>query len=163
MTDKKTIDGIDYTRIDWSDVQAGDVLMHENGDRVTVQGFEGLQIRTTAGLYMPSEYEGSGFSPYRRVPDVNAVPTKLGAYLDKDGDVWELEAEDTWALAGSEHIHRSRTIAYLAPFTPLVPMPTKQEVEDALYAHSCSYSPGDGWGDFADAVMALFEQEADSE
>ena len=121
----------DYIKITWPEVRAGDVLMHENGDRLTVQGFERVQIRTTAGLYAPSEYRGSGFTPRRKV---SPLPTKPGAYHDRDGDYWLLDRNGTWydwSSLREPNPRGGRPDAY-APLTRLVPMPTEEAVREAL-------------------------------
>lgn len=122
----------DYTQITWPEVRKGDVLMHENGDRLMVQGFERVQIRTTAGLYAPSEYRASGFTPHRKVAP---LPTEPGPYLDKDGVLCELIDGDkgpTWRVSAYNILLLSPDEAAVrAPFTRLVPMPTEEQVREA--------------------------------
>ncbi len=138
----------DYTPIDWSEIRKGDVLMHENGDRLTVKDSyttEGLVRTVRAKVAMAVDFaeQGAkdlGFTPYRRVPDVSVVPTEMGAYHDKEGVLWVRNESDhrvnyTADLPWYNEEHGYQTVGYmadLAPFTPLVPMPTEEQVLKAM-------------------------------
>lgn len=146
-------------KIDWDAVRVGDVLMHENGDRLTVQGFERIQIRTTAGLYAPSEYRGSGFTPHR---EVEPVPTEPGAYHDKDGATWLLDEDSDWFssdsfLAWGDGDSMAEDMAARAPFTRLVPMPSSDAVMEAVQRAD----PMCRRERITDAVMALLRGGGD--
>ena len=129
----------DYTQITWLEVRKGDVLLHENGDRLTVESatyanLTGGTFRVTVATraFGIDELERIGFSPYRRKPEMPTVP---GAYLDKDGEVVLHCTDDdcgdfTWFDGGfwrtpGEMEHR-------APFTRLVPMPSSDAVLEAV-------------------------------
>ncbi|MGO1736869.1 MAG: hypothetical protein ACTHZ9_11190, partial [Leucobacter sp.] len=79
MTETTAPEG--YERIEWTDVREGDVLMHANGDRLTVSAvdFDGYRTcKSTAGSWHSvSTLRGSGFSPHRKQPE---LPTTPGAY-----------------------------------------------------------------------------------
>lgn len=122
-----------YTQITWSEVRKGDVLMHENGDRLTVRGV-GERI-SVAGLSLgATSWQTLGFTPYRRKPEMPTVPD---AYLDKDGGLcvldnsgsvhcwWDFVDVDTPCYTRDEISHR-------APFTRLVPMPSSDAVLEVV-------------------------------
>ena len=64
----------DYTQITWQDVRKGDVLMHENGGRLTVGGV-GAGIYATGFSHSSTSWQALGFSPYRRKPEMPTAPT----------------------------------------------------------------------------------------
>ena len=144
----------DYTRITWPEVRKGDVLFHENGDRMTVKGVR--ERITVAGLSLSATtWQKFGFFPYRRKPELPTVP---GAYLDKDGGLcvldnsgsvhcwWDFSDVDTPCYTRDEISHR-------APFTRLVPMPTEGQVRKALF--EADVKARLSVSDATDAVMAL--------
>lgn len=119
----------DYTKITWPEVRKGDVLFHENGDRLTVRGVReritvaGLSLRATA-------WKTLGFLPYRKQPNMPTVP---GAYADKRGVHWLLNTDGGWCESGFGWQAAEEAAAY-APFTRLVPMPTEEQVLQAVNA-----------------------------
>ena len=58
----------DYTRIAWPEVRKGDVLMHENGDRLTVRHVDGVWVSVPGSQRNRHYWEESGFLLYRRKP-----------------------------------------------------------------------------------------------
>ena len=154
----------DYIKIDWPDVQAGDVLMHENGDRLTVVSAErATETREPMGVARcytsvelptgwmagPDELEEAGFSPYRKA---EPVPTQPGAYLDKDGNPWLCDETGDWH-SGEGYIYspRAESVRASAPFTRLVPMPSREALGEAIGGEVAT-----------DAVMALLSGDANS-
>ena len=123
----------DYTRIAWPEVRKGDVLMHENGDRLTVRGV--AERITVAGLSLrATTWQTFGFSPYRRKPE---MPTEPGAYMDKDGGLCVLDNSGSvhcwWDFSDVETPCYTRDeISRRAPFTRLVPMPSSDAVLEAV-------------------------------
>lgn len=149
----------DYTQIPWPEVRKGDVLLHENGDRLTVRGVR--ERITVAGLSLDATtWHTLGFTPYRRKPE---MPTQPGPHLDKDGDVWVQEdngTDNTWRHDGL--LYSAEDAARHAPFTRLVPMPTEVQVRKALF--EADVKARLSVSDATDAVMALLTgKEADSE
>ena len=129
----------DYTQITWLEVRKGDVLLHENGDRLTVESatyanLTGGTFRVTVATraFGIDELERIGFSPYRRKPE---LPKEPGAYLDKDGGLCVLDNSGSehcwWDFADAETPCYTRDeISHRAPFTRLVPMPSSDAVLD---------------------------------
>lgn len=125
----------DYMKIEWADIREGDVLMHENGDRMTVAWavFEDGRTRLhVGGAWRASRgLAESGFTPYRRKPE---LPTKPGAYHDKDGDYWLLDRAGKWydwSRLDEPNVWEGRTENY-APYTRLVPMPSSDAVLEVV-------------------------------
>ena len=115
-----------YTQITWPEVRKGDVLMHENGDRLTVRGeCERLSV---AGLSLRETWQPFGFTPYRRKPEMPTVP---GAYADKRGVHWLLGTDGWWREPGNGW-QTAEGAAEFAPFTRLVPMPSSDAVLEAV-------------------------------
>lgn len=140
-----------YTKITWWDVRKGDVLLHANGDRLTVSERDsGVRVRVAGGEIgrMDAVWSSHGFTPYRKQPE---LPNEQGAYIDKDGVVWELVSSEPWSWSCGGDMKSTRYAARFAPFTRLVPMPSKVDVQEALLK---SESLQDIGAD-ADAVMAL--------
>lgn len=128
MTDTTAHEG--YERIEWTDVRKGDVLFHENGDRLTVDHVGELFVGDASGRNLESDVWGRiGFFPYRRKPE---MPTTPGAYLDKEGDLWALADSGRWRMVGSDIPFTPVEAAEYAPFTNLVPMPTEEQVAYAI-------------------------------
>lgn len=140
----------DYTRITWPEVRKGDVLMHENGDRLTVLGVKpqhnGRNISvTSASLDLTSfGWAHRGWTAHRKVV---TLPTTPGAYVDSDGKVWIRDDGwdgKPWIGQGYSDWQTPDEVSQRAPFTRLVPMPSREQVENlGLY------------GSDADAVLAL--------
>lgn len=131
MTNDNYNDRSEYSKITWPDVREGDVLFHENGDRLTVSAvdFDGYQTcKSTAGSWHSvSTLRGSGFFPYRKQPE---LPTTPGAYIDKDGDYWLLDRSGNWydwSRLDEPDVWGGNPQKY-APFTRLVPMPTREQI-----------------------------------
>lgn len=130
----------DYTQITWQDVRKGDLLMHENGDRLTVESatyanLTGGTFRVTVATraFGTGELERIGFTPYRRKPE---MPSELGAFADKDGEVVLHYTDDdcgilTWF--DGRHWRSPGEMEHRAPFTRLVPLPTEEQVRKALF------------------------------
>ena len=119
----------EYTKIAWSDVQPGDILMHENGDRLTVRRVDGVWVSVPGSQHNRHYWEERGFTPHRPVPPLGAVPTEPGAYLDKDGNVCVLKDDDDAApWISRDDFFRPVEMRHRAPFTRLVPMPTEADV-----------------------------------
>ena len=159
----------DYIKIDWPDVKAGDVLMHENGDRLTVRRVDGVWISVPGSQRNRDYWEPFGFSPYRKV---EPLPTEPGAYLDKDGNLCVLGGEGLHH--GSAHwLHFGRTLdSYIwltdrvartyAPFTRLVPMPTEERIEAVAIKEVRGSDRADTAMRVAAAVMAPLSGDAGS-
>ena len=175
MTEKVNPD--EFRTIPWSEVQSGDVLMHENGDRLTVVSAE-LATETlepmgvarcytsvelpTGWMAGPDELEEAGFAPYRKAPE---LPTSPGAYLDKYGRLCVLTDgatydPDRWYIVDNNVLLTSDGIRSFAPFTRLVPMPTGDQVRDAIQSQIGKHS--NLVDDAAAAVMALLSGDANS-
>lgn len=155
----------DYMRITWAEVRPGDVLRHENGDRLTVEKVETryVQVRDgwMAGFLVADQWRATaaltraGFTPHRKV---EPLPTKPGAYLDKDGVLCVRQSEEqamgsvVWYMpeAGGPAGRwvKSEEMEPRGPFTRLVPMPTREQVLEAVRYKTTA-------GDTTDAVMAL--------
>ena len=153
----------EYTKIAWSDVQPGDILMHENGDRLTVEEVsEVVDTRTVvvAGVRIASfSLERRGFTPHRPVPSLDAVPDTPGAYLDKDGIVLVLtDDEDGTPWRDQGVWRRGNDMHHRAPFTRLVPMPSSDAVREVVQRAEpmCMRER------ITDAVMSLLSGEANS-
>ena len=144
----------DYTRIAWSEVRKGDVLFHENGDRLTVRG-EGERL-SVAGLSLRATWQPFGFTPYRRKPE---LPTTPGAYMDKDGDLWKLADSGGWWMVGDDGLFTPAKAQVHAPFTRLVPMPSSDAVLEVVQRAE----PMCRRERITDAVMALLNGEGDDE
>lgn len=146
-----------YTKITWPEVRKGDVLMHENGDRLTVDAastadYDGYQTCKVAGMWHSvSLYRDAGFSPYRRKPE---MPTQPGAFHDKDGDVVVLTGRNglyPWRdLTGPR---MASEMEPRAPFTRLVPMPSSDAVREVVKG----IIPLSRYETVTAAVMALLE------
>ena len=144
----------DYTQITWPEVRKGDVLMHENGGRLTVGGV-GAGIYATGFSHRSTRWQALGFFPYRRKPGMPTVP---GAYLDKDGGLCVLDNSGSvhcwWDFSDAETPCYTRDeISHRAPFTRLVPMPTEGQVRKALF--EADVKARLSVSDATDAVMAL--------
>lgn len=146
-----------YSQITWADIRKGDVLMHENGDRLTVSAAGGHSGDVhVSGVWRMAEALGRyGYVPYRRKPE---MPTKPGAYLDKEGDCWLLDRNGIWydwSILDKPRINGGIPENY-APFTRLVPMPTEESVNSSIFK---GFSGGQVSGVYieraTDAVMAL--------
>ncbi len=132
MQENKKANNDEVRPVGWAEGRTGDVLMHENGDRVTVErGGEvivvavGHELATDAWAHM-------GFSPYRKQPELPAEP---GAYLDKDGDYWLRDRNGNgydWSCLSEPNPHGGTPEDY-APFTPLVPMPHRDTLQCDIY------------------------------
>lgn len=152
-----------YERIEWADVRKGDVLFHENGDRLTVDAVSRVGYETcikAVGLWcaVPS-LRDAGFTPYRRKPE---MPTQPGPHLDKDGDVWVREdngTDNTWRCGHDGLLYSDQDVAEYAPFTRLVPMPSSDAVLEVVKR----VIPLSRYEAVTDAVMALLSGEGDSE
>lgn len=124
------------TPITWPEVRADDVLLHSNGDRLTVKRVQWeiefpLLIHTATSRLYGDVWGNLGFSPYRRKPE---MPTEPGAYLDKDGDCWLLDRSGNWydwSLLDEPTFKGGNPQNY-APFTRLVPMPTEEQIAYAI-------------------------------
>lgn len=152
MTNDNCNDRGEYTQITWPEVRKGDVLVHGNGDRLTVSEVDGNWLSAPGSQRHIVFWREHGFTPYRPKPE---MPTEPGAFLDKDGEVVLHCPDDDcgdwfdgvfWRSPG-EMEHR-------APFTRLVPMPTEEQVrravnESALWLDSRSLNV------ITAAVMAL--------
>ena len=150
------------TQITWPEVRKGDVLLHEDGDRLTVEvahTSEGSVF--TSGIWRSVAHLAHvGFTPYRKQSE---LPTEPGAYLDRDGEFWLLRDDEggifsTPWFSDRTEVWVSRTrAAHFAPFTRLVPMPTEEQIEEALLPTLRKVVDGRNWlrRDFTDAVMAL--------
>lgn len=129
MTDTTAPEG--YTKITWWDVREGDVLFHENGDRLTVAETFPERLRA-AGIDRFSErWEQSGFTPHRKQPE---LPNEQGAYLDKDGDYWLLDRSGNWydwSRLDEPDVWGGNPQKY-APFTRLVPLPSSDAVLEVV-------------------------------
>lgn len=131
MTNDDYYDRSEYSQITWEEVRKGDVLLHEDGDRLTVGGvdYSGYQAFRVAGAWHhEATLKGFGFFPYRRNPE---MPTQPGAYADKRGVHWLLNIEGGWCESGFGW-QAAEEAAEFAPFTRLVPMPTEEELTDAV-------------------------------
>ena len=123
----------EYAKIAWPDVQPGDILMHENGDRLTVTRANDGHIASNYLIGTSGYWETLGCFPRRPVPPLDAVPTEPGAYHDKDGVLCvrtTYENNCPWVidtLGFTTDMMRRR-----APFTRLVPMPTEDQVREAI-------------------------------
>lgn len=163
MTEK--VNNEEFRPISWKEVQAGDVLVHESGSILfideTHEAHSGdlISMLTPAGSWTQRGCENSGFSPYRRVPD---LPSRPGAYQDKAGGLWELDANGLWYGAGGERAYTEYEITLYAPFTRLVPMPTEEQVQKAVWDSTEETFTNDKVNRIVTAVMALFEQEVES-
>lgn len=119
-----------YERIEWADVREGDVLFHENGDRLTVNVVDHVGDPTckAAGAWRSvSSMTDDGFTPYRKQPE---LPNEPGAYIDKDGDYWLLDRSGNWydwMRLDEPDVWGGNPQKY-APFTRLVPMPTREQI-----------------------------------
>lgn len=150
MTDTTAHEG--YERIKWADVRKGDVLFHENGDRLTVRGVG--ERSSAAGFSLgATSWQTRGFTPYRRKPE---LPTTPGAYLDKDGNVW-LRDDDwdgkPWIGQGYSDWLTPDEVSQRAPFTRLVPVPSSASVLEVVKG----IIPLSRYEAVTDAVMALLE------
>lgn len=144
----------EYERIEWDEVREGDHLIHWNGDRLTVTETFPERLRAAGIDRLNERWEQGGFFPYGKV---EPLPTTPGAYLDKDGAVWELVGPGPWPWECGGDTKSAREAAVCAPFTRLVPMPTEEQVTTALCTalrHTgdleCEYDH-----EATDAVMAL--------
>ena len=170
MTDTK-FNNDEFLTIDWSEVQKGDILMNpENGDRLTVEDVaEVIDTRTVvvAGGHIASySLERRGFTPHRPVPPLDAVPDTPGAYLDKDGVLCVLTGDPAWpwkgdALDVDAKYFDSNEMRHRAPFTRLVPMPTEDQVREAI-EEALENGFGPEPQDATAAVMSLLSGEANS-
>lgn len=129
----------DYMKIDWVDVCEGDVLMHENGDRLTVTDKSHGWVTVNGPTAGYVGWALNGFTPHRKI---EPVPTEQGAYHDKDGVLcvlmprfdgdrysWMIAPEGTvqyWTTGEEEDI------VGRGPFTRLVPMPTEEDLTEAV-------------------------------
>ena len=172
----------EYIKIAWSDVQPGDIIMHENGDRLTVEelewqngyNFESREVFSRAFTTLPGDYMASlgelaadGFTPHRPVPSLDAVPTEPGAYLDTGGVLCVLTGDLTWpwkgdALDVESGYFASNEMRHRAPFTRLVPMPTEERVESAILPEVRGSDRSDAAMRATAAVMSLLSGEANS-
>ena len=148
------------TKIPWSDVQPGDILMHENGDRLTVEDQYFGSAITPLGRYHPDHLRDiGGFTPHRPVP---STPTEPGPYLDKDGVLCDMRSRTgVWKDTTTDHFHSSEYMHHRAPFTRLVPMPTEQQVREALESKAPRFGEVAPWPVLAAAVMSLLSTEVD--
>lgn len=122
-----------YTKITWPEVRKGDVLLHENGDRLTVSAVGGHSgdVHVSGVWRMVEALRRYGFSPYRRKPEMPTVP---GAYHDKYGNACILDGEDgLWISGGLATWVTAEDVEHRAPFTRLVPMPTEDQVHATVY------------------------------
>ena len=121
------------TKIPWSDVQPGDILMHENGDRLTVGRVDGVWVWVPGSQHNRHYWEARGFTPHRPVPPLDAVPTKPGAYHDKDGEVVVLKiVEGVLSWHDGNFWQSEADMRHRAPFTRLVPMPSSDAVMEVV-------------------------------
>ena len=116
-----------YSQITWADVREGDVLFHENGDRLTVTETFPERLRAAGIDRLNERWEQGGFSPYRKV---EPLPTMPGHYLDADGYHWKLtsNANRPWYMSVCDRNFTTEKMAKYAPFTRLVPMPTEEQL-----------------------------------
>lgn len=143
------------TPITWREVRAGDVLLHDNGDRLTVKAVEyEMEMPPTiraVNLRLYGEgWERSGFAPYRKQSE---LPTEPGAYADKDGHYWLIGKDGswyTWSRRRQLEFFPDEPYAY-APFTRLVPMPSRDAVMEVVKG----IIPLSRYETVTDAVMAL--------
>lgn len=157
MTD--TVTNKKYERIEWTDIRDGDVLFHENGDRLTVNGrerttvYEHDYVIVLEQPWSTCRLADAGFTPYRKQPE---MPNEPGAYLDRDGNAW-LRAEDwdgkPWSGQSYSDWQTPEEAAKHAPFTRLVPVPTEEQIVEVL--DSALDTPRE----LAATVMALLKGE----
>lgn len=152
-------------KIDWPDIKAGDVLMHENGDWLTVKhacpspdDSRGPVVVHVGYEVFPSGiWRGHGFSPYRKAPE---LPTQPGAYLDKDGEVVVLKiVEGVLSWHDGNFWQSEADMEHRAPFTRLVPMPTRERVNDLFSKSVVSAGYADA---MTDSIISLFSTEEES-
>lgn len=155
----------DYISIDWADVRVGDVLMHENGDRLRVSIVSNNvgEVHVSGVWRREDALMEHGFTPHRRVEQ---VPTEPGAYHDKDGVLWVRQSEEqamgtiVWFMpeAGGPAGRwvKSGEMGPRGPFTRLVPMPTYEQVEQVLVNEGCTMHISGSL-----AVMDLLAGESD--
>lgn len=139
----------DYTKITWPEVRKGDVLMRENGDRLTVERAQWeiefpVLIHTATSRLYADVWIAFGFAPYRKQPE---LPNEPGVYLDRDGDLWELADSGEWPWQHGGASYPDQDAAEYAPFTRLVPMPTEEQIRETLF----KTDPGTIYG--VDAVV----------
>ena len=162
----------EFLTIDWPEVQEGDILMHENGDRLTVEEVEVgpvsrfSWVRTGLQKFTGDQWQFHGFTPHRSVSPLDAVPTEPGAYHDKDGVLCVLTCDPAWpwkgdALDVDAKYFDSNEMRHRAPFTRLVPMPTEDQVREAI-EEALENGFGPEPQDATAAVMSLFSTEVQS-
>lgn len=150
-----------YIEIPWGKVRKGDLLQHENGDRVTVTSvWSNLVDVTAGGSYTYLGWDKKGYEPYRKLP---ALPQRPGLYVsDSDpnpdvphtyrrfqGGTWESDRDGTWSWIA---LHEVPT-----DLVPLVTMPTLEQVTNALPWDF----PEDRYEEVMDALRSIFGQQGE--